>query len=76
MKEARQDDLPQHNNSGRTGINEGEQKLGRANQDDTYDISHMDRQEGTMNHGTLGGNFECAEDKEHDAAVRNEDTNK
>lgn len=26
-------------------------------QEGTYDISHVDRQEGTMDHGELGGNF-------------------
>ena len=65
--------LPDQKNA---DINKGEQRIGRANQDDAYDISHMDRQEGTMHHGELGGNFECAEDKEHGTPHRNEDTNK
>ena len=28
------------------------------NEEQEADISHIDRQEGTMNNGTLGGNFE------------------
>jgi hypothetical protein len=57
-------------------INRGEEKVGRAyHQDDAYDISHVDRQEGAMHHGVLGGNFECEEDNET-STTSNEDTNK
>ena len=38
-------------------INKGEQGLGRAGHE-SHDISQVDCQEGMMNNGVLGGNFE------------------
>jgi hypothetical protein len=68
MKEKNQNIKPQQSESRTSDINKGENKIGRAaHQEDTYDISHMDRQEGTMHHGALGGNFDCTEDNELDA---------
>lgn len=43
-----------------TNTNEGTGRLPNDRQHEArpQDISHVDRQEGTMNHGALGGNFE------------------
>lgn len=38
-------------------INRGEQGVGRAGHE-SHDISQVDCQEGNMNNGALGGNFE------------------
>jgi hypothetical protein len=57
-------------------INKGEHHVGRAGQDDTHDISHMDQQEGTMNNGALGGNFESTVDEGSRTAGPSEERNK
>ena len=76
MEEAKKGNQPQQDNSGDMGFNKGEDKVGRAyHKDDTYDISHVDRQEGAMHHGVLGGNFECEEDNDSKSADKN-DNNK
>jgi len=63
-------------NKGQTEINKGEQRLGRADQDDTHDISHMDQQEGAMNNGALGGNFENSVEEGNRTAGSGEGRNK
>ena len=50
-------------NQDQNGINKGENHVGRAGQDDSHDISHMDQQEGAMNNGVLGGNFQPSVDE-------------
>lgn len=60
----------------KTTINKGEQRIGRADHDDTYDISHMDQQEGAMNNGALGGNFENTVEEGARTAGREEERNK
>ncbi|HYH16592.1 MAG TPA: hypothetical protein VD794_15285 [Flavisolibacter sp.] len=57
-------------------INKGEQRVGRADQNDSYDISHMDQQEGAMNNGALGGNFESSVDEGSRTAGQGEERNK
>lgn len=67
---------PQQNEEANTAINKGEHRIGRANQDDIYDISHMDQQEGAMNNGALGGNFESTVEEGSRTAGREEERNK
>ena len=57
-------------------INKGENQMGRAGQEDTHDISHMDQQEGTMDNGALGGNFESSTEKGTDKAENRKEQNK
>ena len=57
-------------------INRGEHKIGRADQDDSYDISHMDQQEGAMDNGALGGNFEDTVEEGARTAGSEEERNK
>jgi hypothetical protein len=65
MKEAQKNSQPQQDKNSNMEFNRGEDQVGRAyHKDDAYDISHVDRQEGAMHHGVLGGNFECEEDNE------------
>ncbi|ANE52948.1 hypothetical protein [Flavisolibacter tropicus] len=76
MKEAKKNSQPQQERTSNSEFNRGEDTVGRAyHRDDAFDISHVDRQEGAMHHGVLGGNFECEEDNEERTTDKN-DTNK